>query len=745
MKKGLLVLIVVSGYFTFLATRASAYVKPPVISRVSVTVATTTTATITWLTSVAADTQVKYGTTTAYGSLTTLDPTLTLSHSQLLSGLTPNRLYHFAVMSRTSTGILYSAGDFTFSTPPNIVDGMISGLNVSGITATSAVVSWTTPTPANGLVEFGTSISYGQSSLLFYEFVTAHTVVLSGLLPQTLYHFRVSSADSAGNLDISADSTFATAPGESTATFSAIGAAAISSTWATITWTTSYPATSQVDYGTGIAYGNSTAPDPTLANSHSQTLVGLTPNTLYHYRVMATGGGEGPAMSADYTFTTPAISVFYPQLRSDPNTYTGIAISNLDPALAQLDFTAFGTSGSKILAGNATNPAYKSLAAGAQLALIQDQLFGSGAVGPWPLGWTMVGSSTPHLTGFSLIFDTSLSFMDGADISESLLTSIVLPESSSQDYTKLLLANPNDSAASVMIDLVKADGTIRSTFQTSIPALGAYSADLKAEIFPTIVSDPSDYLLVSSSNGLISYEHFGIVARDLAVLAGQDQSGGATTLYSPQYVVGGPWNSTLSIVNLDSAAGTVTLKLVGDDGLPIGTTKTLPIAGNGKVFVSDPAFFLGASPTQLTEGYVVVTSSGVRLSGDVVFLDAAQSTFITSLPLVSTLQQSQVFSHIASNDIFWTGLAIVNPYGKDANVRIDVYQSSGQRDMSLTVVIPAGHRVSRLLTEFFPSLGGQSRSSGYFRITSDQSVACFGIFGTNSLSVVAAIPAQATP
>ena len=43
-------------------------------------------------------------------------------------------------------------------------------------------------------------------------------------------------------------------------------------------------------------------------------------------------------------------------------------------------------------------------------------------------------------------------------------------------------------------------------------------------------------------------------------LNGQDGNGGATILYSPQYATGGGYRTALSIVNLESVAGTVTSK-----------------------------------------------------------------------------------------------------------------------------------------------------------------------------------------
>ncbi len=91
--------------------------------------------------------------------------------------------------------------------------------------------------------------------------VTSHSQALSGLTASTLYHYRVKSKDAAGNLATSGDYTFTTtsASDTTTPTISAVAYSGLSSTGATITWTTSEAADSQVEYGTTTSYGRSSA------------------------------------------------------------------------------------------------------------------------------------------------------------------------------------------------------------------------------------------------------------------------------------------------------------------------------------------------------------------------------------------------------------------------------------------------------------------------------------------------------
>jgi hypothetical protein len=73
-------------------------------------------ATITWSTNERATSRVEYGTTTAYGSSTTTDATLTTSHSQTLSGLAAGTVYHYRVRSTDAAGNTATSPDATFTT-----------------------------------------------------------------------------------------------------------------------------------------------------------------------------------------------------------------------------------------------------------------------------------------------------------------------------------------------------------------------------------------------------------------------------------------------------------------------------------------------------------------------------------------------------------------------------------------------------------------------------------------------------
>jgi len=185
---------------------------PPSISGVATSSISTSGATVSWTTNEAADAQVQYGTTSAYGSASALDTSLSTSHNIDLSSLTSNTTVHFRVLSRDAAGNLASSGDLTFMTidVPDTTSPSLSGITASGLTATGAIITWSTDEGASSQVDYGTTSAYGSSTAKSTSLLTSHSRTLSGLSAATTYHYQVRSSDAEGNEAISGDGTFTT-------------------------------------------------------------------------------------------------------------------------------------------------------------------------------------------------------------------------------------------------------------------------------------------------------------------------------------------------------------------------------------------------------------------------------------------------------------------------------------------------------------------------------------------------------
>ena len=121
----------------------------PAISGVSANSITTTGASIAWSTDVSSTSQVEYGTSTAYGTMTTLNSSMVTAHSVSLTGLTANTAYHYRVRSKNSAGTESISGDFGFATnavgdttPPTVsITAPAGGSTLSGTVVVSASAS----------------------------------------------------------------------------------------------------------------------------------------------------------------------------------------------------------------------------------------------------------------------------------------------------------------------------------------------------------------------------------------------------------------------------------------------------------------------------------------------------------------------------------------------------------------------------------------------------------------------------
>lgn len=185
-------------------------------------------------------------------------------------------------------------------TPPSI-----SGIQARNITQTSVEIVWTTDEAANSAVNYGLTNTYGSGTVSHAAFTSSHSISLSGLSPNTIYHFRINSSDSANNMAASADATFRTLEPVRMPVISNVRAISRTDSSAAILWDTDIPTTSRVEYGTSTLYGF-VASSEALVTSHALVLSGLDAGSSYYYRVASgESGGLTATSSGDLFLTTP--------------------------------------------------------------------------------------------------------------------------------------------------------------------------------------------------------------------------------------------------------------------------------------------------------------------------------------------------------------------------------------------------------------------------------------------------------
>lgn len=189
--------------------------------------------------------------------------------------------------------------------------------------------------------EYGLTTSYGTQTALQTNIGSGGsdvtlTQALTGLQPNTTYHYRVIATNSGGSVQGN-DLTFTTLPDPPVAVTT--GSNSITNTSATLAGTVNpntRATTIYFEFGTDTLYGNTTAPQNISAGSSNVNVIapisGLTLGTTYHFRLVAQSAA-GTAYGDDVVFTTTSISApGLSLLTPDPITTTGATLKgNVNP------------------------------------------------------------------------------------------------------------------------------------------------------------------------------------------------------------------------------------------------------------------------------------------------------------------------------------------------------------------------------------------------------------------------------
>ena len=126
-----------------------------------------TSAILTWMTAVPADTQIKYGTTVNYGTRSGLNPALVNSHSVTLTKLTANTQYHARALAHDSSGVLVTGLDYVFTTKTKPIAVTVSPTSVTVSSGGTQQFSATVTNTSNTAVTWSATAGTISSSGLF--------------------------------------------------------------------------------------------------------------------------------------------------------------------------------------------------------------------------------------------------------------------------------------------------------------------------------------------------------------------------------------------------------------------------------------------------------------------------------------------------------------------------------------------------------------------------------------------------
>ncbi|MGB5018662.1 MAG: hypothetical protein WBO66_02950, partial [Candidatus Moraniibacteriota bacterium] len=208
-----------------------------------------------------------------------------------------SKLYYYYIKSKDKTSN-YSAASSTvsivptgkYTTAPKLV-GTPSYTTQSFL----ATFKWATDRVASSFIEYGKSISLGETTGQV-DSVTTHEVLVKGLDAGTKYFYRVKYIDPDGNIGTSTVDTVTTLPPP---VISDLTITDIQLNTAYVSWTTNVSATCTLEYG---AYS---IEETSGGSSHVQKIDKLQPASDYSVQISCIDGDLNTFSSDQYAFSTP--------------------------------------------------------------------------------------------------------------------------------------------------------------------------------------------------------------------------------------------------------------------------------------------------------------------------------------------------------------------------------------------------------------------------------------------------------
>jgi hypothetical protein len=261
----------------------------------------------------------EWGTDTSYGHVTpTQETPSTTSGSTAvsadLSGLDSYSTYHFRVVAENSLGTSYG-DDVVLRTappdPPSVAETAASSITDTSVHLSASVVPNFSDTVYR--FQYGPDEAYGAATPTSEPIgsdQTAHAADadLTGLEPDTTYHFRVIATNFGGSTS-GPDGIFTTGGKPVIGSVSASNATTTGVTLSAIVRPALSPTTVQFEYGLSTAYGRTAESAPLSSDDTPHQAIaavsGLAAGSTYHFRAVATNA-YGVTTGPDQVFNTTA-------------------------------------------------------------------------------------------------------------------------------------------------------------------------------------------------------------------------------------------------------------------------------------------------------------------------------------------------------------------------------------------------------------------------------------------------------
>ncbi|MEA3347733.1 MAG: rhodanese-like domain-containing protein [Pseudomonadota bacterium] len=178
----------------------------------------------------------------------------------------------------------------------------------------------------------------------------------------------------------------------------------------------------------------------------------------------------------------------------------------------------------------------------------------------------------------------------------------------------------------------------------------------------------------------------------------------AYLVYFPHIASGNGWKTEISVINTSTDTPlTGTFKTYDSEGVLLDDTHTLELPPSGRIELVVGEFF--SNPTQIK--YIILETSSQTTYGYIKFYDYPGLKYRAAIPATTNVTQNDIgVSHIAMEDGWWTGLALVNTTAENRELTFTFNNGESQ-----TLSLPAKAHRAVNLADFLEGLSTENIKS----------------------------------
>ncbi len=440
----------------------------------------------------------------------------------------------------------------------------------------------------------------------------------------------------------------------------------------------------------------------------------------------------------------------FPCADNDDVMKAAFAFANPSESDAVLTMSLYNPNGTLISDEHVINPVTVTVKAREQIGFYIADLFGASVSSYQP--YLRAYSLNPAVQGFFIKAGATFPLrMDGATAIQNLSNRQVLPsptQAGAGAGDAYSVANPGSATISVTLRCRNALGNLLGSQPSLNIDPNGRTAFRFSDYFPAI-SEPCYLELLSTQLfEAFVYERTDDLVCALNGLPAPDEATSPLTMFMPHFAVGRLYRSAMDLINTGTEAAQVQVTAYDDEGTLLAQSGSFAIpAGGLRRADVDDLLGIDSTAADVISGFLKVQSDRGGITGFLTFSDRQNGHFASTLPLQGTGGARWLFSHVAIGNLggidYFTGIAVLNAGTSATGIHFQVYDSTGHLKGEGDFTVPAGRKLSRMLTDFVPGLGAQA--GGYVTLTASDEAAellTYEMFGDYGFTFLAAVPAQ---